>query len=47
MPCEEVEQEYWKDVIDLENTVVVKYGADLAVSKVCFFGIFIQREVIH
>ncbi|MCP9265616.1 Lysine-specific demethylase rbr-2 [Dirofilaria immitis] len=34
VPCEEVEQEYWKDVIDLENTVVVKYGADLAVSKV-------------
>ncbi|OZC09096.1 PHD-finger [Onchocerca flexuosa] len=34
VPCEEVEQEYWKNVIDLENTVVVKYGADLAVSKV-------------
>ncbi|VDK76679.1 unnamed protein product [Litomosoides sigmodontis] len=32
--CEEVEQEFWKDVIDLENTVVVKYGADLAVTKV-------------
>uniref|UniRef100_A0AAF5RTG4 [histone H3]-trimethyl-L-lysine(4) demethylase n=1 Tax=Wuchereria bancrofti TaxID=6293 RepID=A0AAF5RTG4_WUCBA len=31
---EEVEQEFWKDVIDLENTVVVKYGADLAVTKV-------------
>uniref|UniRef100_A0A1I8EQ83 JmjC domain-containing protein n=1 Tax=Wuchereria bancrofti TaxID=6293 RepID=A0A1I8EQ83_WUCBA len=29
-----VEQEFWKDVIDLENTVVVKYGADLAVTKV-------------
>uniref|UniRef100_A0A915PM19 [histone H3]-trimethyl-L-lysine(4) demethylase n=1 Tax=Setaria digitata TaxID=48799 RepID=A0A915PM19_9BILA len=32
--CEEVEQEFWKDVIDLENTVVVKYGADLVVTKV-------------
>ncbi|CAG9533594.1 unnamed protein product [Cercopithifilaria johnstoni] len=34
VPCEEVEQEFWKNVIDLENTVVVKYGADLAVTKV-------------
>uniref|UniRef100_A0A1I7V9J3 [histone H3]-trimethyl-L-lysine(4) demethylase n=1 Tax=Loa loa TaxID=7209 RepID=A0A1I7V9J3_LOALO len=34
VPSEEVEQEFWKDVIDLENTVVVKYGADLVVTKV-------------
>uniref|UniRef100_A0A0R3S4U1 [histone H3]-trimethyl-L-lysine(4) demethylase n=1 Tax=Elaeophora elaphi TaxID=1147741 RepID=A0A0R3S4U1_9BILA len=34
VPCDQVEQEFWKDVIDLENTIVVKYGADLAVTKV-------------
>uniref|UniRef100_F1KQT2 [histone H3]-trimethyl-L-lysine(4) demethylase n=1 Tax=Ascaris suum TaxID=6253 RepID=F1KQT2_ASCSU len=34
VPCEVVENEFWKKVIDLENTVAVKYGADLLATKV-------------
>ncbi|VDN04240.1 unnamed protein product [Thelazia callipaeda] len=29
-----MEREFWQSVIDTENTVVVKYGADLAVNEV-------------
>ncbi|KHN86026.1 Lysine-specific demethylase rbr-2 [Toxocara canis] len=33
VPREEVENEFWKKVVDLENMVAVKYGADLLASK--------------
>ncbi|VDN26713.1 unnamed protein product, partial [Gongylonema pulchrum] len=31
---DQVEKEFWKNLIDIENTVSVKYGADLLVTKV-------------
>ncbi|MFH4973307.1 hypothetical protein AB6A40_000016 [Gnathostoma spinigerum] len=34
VPCEAVENEFWKKVIDMDDTVEVKYGADLLASTV-------------
>ena len=43
VPPESVEKEFWRCLLGKDNSVSVKYGADLISSKVCFdlFVIFI------